>query len=116
MGGDHAPDMVVEGIAQARTLFPDTKFLIYGDENLVKPLLEQYPELRAASELIHTEDVVSADMKPSQALRRGRQSSMGLAIQAVKDGAADVTISAGNTGALMALAKFMLRIVRWFQC
>ncbi len=109
MGGDHAPDMVIEGIAQARTLFPDTKFLIFGDESRVKPLLEQYTELRAASELIHTDDVVSPDMKPSQALRRGRQSSMGLAIQAVKDGAADVTISAGNTGALMALSKFMLR-------
>ena len=109
MGGDHAPDMVIDGIAQARTLFPDTKFLIYGNESCVKPLLEKYVELRAASELIHTEDVVSSDMKPSQALRRGRQSSMGLSIQAVKDGAADVAISAGNTGALMALAKFMLR-------
>ncbi|MBV1900821.1 MAG: phosphate acyltransferase PlsX, partial [Kordiimonadaceae bacterium] len=109
MGGDNAPDMVIDGIAQARTLFPDTKFLIYGDENLVKPVLENHLELRAASELIHTDDVVSSDMKPSQALRRGRKSSMGLAIQAVKDGEADVTISAGNTGALMALAKFMLR-------
>ncbi|MBL4837946.1 MAG: phosphate acyltransferase PlsX [Kordiimonadaceae bacterium] len=109
MGGDNAPDMVIEGIAQARTFFPDTKFLIYGDESQIKPILESHVELRAASELIHTDDVVSSDMKPSQALRRGRKSSMGLAIQAVKDGEADVTISAGNTGALMALAKFMLR-------
>lgn len=109
MGGDHAPQMVIEGVAQARTLFPDTKFHIFGDGTVVKPLLEGYPELRAASELFHTDSVVSSDDKPSQALRRGRQSSMGLAIQAVKDDEADVAISAGNTGALMALAKFMLR-------
>ncbi len=109
MGGDHAPRMVVDGIAQARTLFPDTKFLIFGDEAALQPMLEVYPELRAASELFHTDSVVSSDDKPSQALRRGRQSSMGLAIQAVKDDQAHVAISAGNTGALMALAKFMLR-------
>lgn len=109
MGGDMAPTMVIEGTAQARTLFPDTKFIIYGDEAQVMPLLEQQPELRAASEFVHTNSKVSSDDKPSQALRRGRQSSMGLAIQAVKDEAADVAVSAGNTGALMALAKFMLR-------
>ena len=109
MGGDNAPDMVIEGIAQARKLFPDTKFLIYGQEDAVKPVLENFPELRAASVMVHTDDVVSSAMKPSQALRKGRKSSMGLAIQAVKDGDADVMISAGNTGALMALAKFMLR-------
>lgn len=109
MGGDHAPQMVIDGIAQARTLFPDTKFHIFGDEIVIKSQLEAYPELRAASDIIHTNSVVSSSDKPSQALRRGRQSSMGLAIQAVKDDQADVAISAGNTGALMALAKFMLR-------
>lgn len=109
MGGDHAPDMVIEGIAQARTLYPDTKFMIFGDQTRVKVSLERFPELKAASEIIHTNDIVSSQMKPSQALRRGRKSSMGLAIQAVKDEMADVAISAGNTGALMALSKFMLR-------
>ncbi|TNE60644.1 MAG: phosphate acyltransferase PlsX [Alphaproteobacteria bacterium] len=109
MGGDHAPGMVIDGIAQARTLFPNTRFHIYGDEAAVQPLLDAYPELKAASELFHTAEKVSSDDKPSQALRRGRQSSMGLAIQAVKDGTADVAISAGNTGALMALSKFILR-------
>lgn len=109
MGGDHAPKMVIDGIAEARRLFPDTKFHIFGDEVAIKSLLVDYPELRAASEIIHTDSVVSSTDKPSQALRRGRQSSMGLAIQAVKDDIADVAISAGNTGALMALAKFMLR-------
>ncbi|MFC3051157.1 phosphate acyltransferase PlsX [Kordiimonas pumila] len=109
MGGDRAPHMVIEGIAQARTLFPNTKFLVFGDEAQIKPLIAGFPELTSASEIIHTTDYVSSDMQPSQALRKGRQSSMGLAIQSVKDGAADVALSAGNTGALMALAKFMLR-------
>lgn len=109
MGGDNAPDMVIEGIAQARTLFPETKFMVFGDRAQIKPLLDRFPELKSASEIFHTEDVVSSHMKPSQALRKGRKSSMGLAIQAVKDEIADVAISAGNTGALMALSKFMLR-------
>jgi len=109
MGGDQAPEMVIEGIAKARALYPDTKFLVYGDKAKVKPLMDQFPELKSASELFHTEDYVSSQMKPSQALRKGRKSSMGLAIQAVKDNVADVAISAGNTGALMALSKFMLR-------
>ncbi len=109
MGGDHAPHMVIEGVAQARTLYPDTKFLIFGVETVIKPLLEAHPELRAASDIVQTDSIVSSGDKPSQALRRGRQSSMGLAIQAVKDDQAEVAISAGNTGALMALSKFMLR-------
>ena len=101
--------MVITGIAQARTLYPGTQFLIFGDQAQITPLLSQHKELEAASELVHTDEYVSSDMKPSQALRRGRQSSMGLAIQSVKEGTADVAISAGNTGALMALAKFLLR-------
>ena len=109
MGGDHAPDMVIEGAAKARTLYPNTKFLMFGDEKAIMPHLSKYPELKKSSELVHTSEIVSSDMKPSQALRKGRKSSMGLAIQAVKDEKADVCISAGNTGALMALAKFMLR-------
>ena len=109
MGGDHAPDMVIEGIARARTLFPDTKFIIFGNKAQIKPLLDMHAELKSVSEISHTDEVVTSQMKPSQALRKGRKSSMGLAIQAVKDQVADVAISAGNTGALMALSKFMLR-------
>jgi len=109
MGGDLAPNMVIEGIALARTLYPNTKFIVFGDSIQIQPFMDKFPELKAASEVIHTDEFVSSQMKPSQALRRGRRSSMGLAIQAVKDDVADVAISAGNTGALMALSKFMLR-------
>src|SRR5205814_9608974 len=89
---------------------PDTESVLFGDEAAIRPLVEQRPRLKAASRLVHTEVVVKMDDKPSQALRRGRwKSSMWLAIDAVKKGEADAAVSAGNTGALMAMAKFHLR-------
>lgn len=109
MGGDDAPLMTVEGVEEARVLYPETQFLLFGNENMLKPLVSRYPGLLKSAEIVHTEDEVLADDKPSQVLRRGRQSSMGLSITAVKDGNADVAVSAGNTGGLMALAKFILR-------
>lgn len=109
MGGDDAPEVVLGGTAIARERFPDAQFLIFGDRAVVEPALARYPTVREVCELIHTEKVVDGDMKPSQALRRGRDSSMGLAIDAVRTDDAAVAVSAGNTGALMALAKFTLR-------
>jgi len=109
MGGDRAPAIVVEGAALACHRFPGHKFIFFGDASKVAPLLASYPILRDCSELRHTPDVISADLKPSLALRQGRQSSMRLAINAVAAGEADSIISAGNTGALMAMAKFVLK-------
>lgn len=109
MGGDRAPEIVVAGASLARVRHPESRFIFFGDEARVKPLLEQDPDLRKASELRHTSDVITADMKPSLALRQGRNSSMRLAIDAVAKGQADCIVSAGNTGALMATAKFVLK-------
>ena len=109
MGGDKAPSMVVEGAALALERAPDLRFLIFGDEAALRPLLAGQPRLAEASELRHTSDRISGDAKPSAALRGGRNSSMRLAIDAVRAGEADGVVSAGNTGALMALAKFVLR-------
>jgi glycerol-3-phosphate acyltransferase PlsX len=109
MGGDRAPDIVVAGAALARERHPKVKFLFYGDEPRVKPLLDRYPALLASSELRHAPDNISPDLKPSLALRQGRQSSMRLAINAVETGEAASVVSAGNTGALMAMAKFVLK-------
>ena len=109
MGGDIGPQVVIEGAGIARERLPDVKFLIFGDETKIAPLVTKYPILKDCSEIHHTDKFVSAEEKPGQALRRGRDSSMGLAIQAVKDGKARSAVSAGNTGALMAMAKFMLR-------
>src|SRR5260370_28624448 len=110
MGGDVGASVVMPGAAIALTRHPDTEFLLFGDSALIEPQLAKHPALKAVSRIIHTDVAVSTHDKPSQALRRGRKtSSMWLAIDAVKKGEAGVAISAGNTGALMAMARFCLR-------
>lgn len=109
MGGDNAPGMVIAGADMARIRFPDLRFLIFGDENLIRPLLNDFPLLQTVSEIRHTTEKVASDEKPSTALRRLKNSSMRLAVDAVKSGDAAGVVSAGNTGALMAIAKFVLR-------
>lgn len=109
MGGDHAPAMVIAGADLARTRHPELRFLVFGDEVLVRPLLARHPALEAAAEVRHCDDAVTDDMKPSVALRAGRTTSMRRAIDAVAEGEADCVVSAGNTGALMAMAKFVLK-------
>lgn len=109
MGGDHAPGMVVEGINTALERLPDVRFLLFGDEQQISELLNKYPSVRQITEVRHSEDVVSNDEKAGIALRTGRNSSMRHAINAVGDGEAAGVISAGNTGALMAMAKFVLK-------
>jgi glycerol-3-phosphate acyltransferase PlsX len=110
MGGDRGPAVVIPGAALARLRRPDIRFLVFGNEAAIKPLLDESPGLRDAVTIIHTDVAIRMDDKPSQALRHGRRtSSMWLAIEAVKNGEADVAISAGNTGALMAMAKIALR-------
>jgi len=109
MGGDAAPKMVVRGASIALERFPDVRFLMVGREPQIAPLLSGRKALRDATTLKHTDDVVSSDAKPSVALRAGRQSSMRLAIDAVQSGEAGCVVSAGNTGALMAMAKFVLK-------
>lgn len=110
MGGDHGASVVVPGADLAFRRHPDSEFLFYGDRAVVEPLLARYPALQAVSRFVHTEVTVKMEDKPSQALRAGRwKSSMWLAIDAVKKGEADVAVSSGNTGALMAMARFNLR-------
>ncbi|MEX0346824.1 MAG: phosphate acyltransferase PlsX [Rhizobiaceae bacterium] len=112
MGGDNGPEVVVPGILKVLERREDVKFLLFGQEEKVKPFLEQFPRVRNASEFIHCDVAVQMDDKPSQALRRGRKvSSMWKAIEAVKEGDADFCVSAGNTGALMAMSKFCLRMM-----
>ncbi|AWU93365.1 phosphate acyltransferase PlsX [Azospirillum ramasamyi] len=109
MGGDLGPDMVIAGAEIARERHPDVRFLLYGDRERIEPLLSQRPALKAVAEIRHTADFVAGDAKPAVALRAGRQSSMRLAIDAVASGEAACVVSAGNTGALMAMAKFVLK-------
>jgi glycerol-3-phosphate acyltransferase PlsX len=110
MGGDHGPPVVVPGAALALERHPDIRFLMFGDERVIAPLVERHAKLRAAVDIRHTDIAVRMGDKPSQALRAGRwKSSMWLALQAVRDGEADAAVSAGNTGALMAMAKICLK-------
>jgi len=108
MGGDNAPSIVVKGAAIARVRHPNVRYLFFGDEGKIKPLLKRRPKLRKLVSLIHTEKVVLNDAKPSTALRQGRGSSMWEAIDSVHQGKAAAVVSAGNTGALMAMAKMLL--------
>ncbi len=110
MGGDHGPAIVVAGADLALTRHPECEFVFFGDKTQVAPFVAERPALKAASRLVHTDIAVRMEDKPSQALRYGRwKSSMWLAIDAVKKKQADVAVSAGNTGALMAMSKFELK-------
>ncbi len=109
MGGDNAPGVEIAGIERALIRHPDVRYLLFGDESVLAPLLDDNPSVRAACEIRHAPDRVAMDDKPSAAARRGRQTSMWLSIDAVKNGEAAVAVSSGNTGALMAMAKLQLR-------
>ena len=102
MGGDSGPDVVIGGAAIAIDRRPDLRFVIFGEEHAVRPVLDAYPRVKSVSEFHHCDVAVQMDDKPSQALRKGRwKSSMWRSVQAVRDGEAGAAVSAGNTGALM---------------
>ena len=108
MGGDNAPQIVIDGAAQSKIRYPDVKFSFFGNKNKLLPLVSSLKILKN-SEIIHTDQTIDANQKPSIAVRKGKNSSMGLAIQSVKTGQTDAIVSAGNTGALMAMTKLFLR-------
>lgn len=110
MGGDNGPRVLLHGADLLLRERKNVEFLIHGQEDVLRPLLDEYPRLKKMSQIRHSDVVIAMDDKPSQALRKGRgNSSMWATIQAVKDGEADSAMSAGNTGALMAMSTFCLR-------
>jgi len=100
---------MIEGAALARRRHDQFQFLLVGDEERIKRALETHPNMRGASEILHCDDVISGEEQPSRAIRRAKTTSMGLAVNAVKEGRAGAAVSAGNTGALMAMSKLALR-------
>jgi len=111
MGGDDAPDIVIAGIEyflKHAGAGRHARFLIHGDEAALAPLLAKAPKTLARCEIRHTESVIAMDAKPAHAMRRGKGTSMWNTIAAVKSGEALVALSAGNTGALMAMSKLIL--------
>ena len=112
MGGDFGPAVVVPGAALSLARHPDTEFILVGDSAAINHELASQPAMKAVSRVVHADIAITMEEKPSQALRRGRKSSsMWLAIDAVKKGDADAAVSAGNTGALMAMARLNLRML-----
>lgn len=109
MGGDNAPRIVVDGVAQFLASRPQMRVLLHGDEAVLAPMMAGNAVLEARATIVHTDTKITSDMKPSQALRRGKGTSMWNALEAVKDGRAGAAVSAGNTGALMAISMLVLR-------
>lgn len=109
MGGDEGLAVMLAGVARARRKFEDMRFALVGDEAQIREGLKSHPNLTAASTIVHAAEVVGSSDKPSQAIRRAKKTSMGVAIDLVKRGEAAAAVSAGNTGALMAMAKLSLR-------
>lgn len=112
MGGDIGPEVVIGGAELARERYPELRFRLYGQEPVIRAALAAAPRVAAEAEVVHVEGVVLGTDKPSQAIRRAKSTSMGLAIESVKAGQAQAAVSAGNTGALMAMAKLALRTMQ----
>jgi len=116
MGGDHGATVLLPGADISLVRHPDIEYLLVGDSTQINPLLDGLPRLKARSKVIHTDVAIRMDDKPSQALRYGRwKSSMWIALDAVKKGEADVMVSAGNTGALMAMSRFNLKMIEGIE-
>jgi glycerol-3-phosphate acyltransferase PlsX len=109
MGGDGGPPVMIAGAALALDRDPSLRFRLVGQEGPIRAELAAHPLLAQASTIVHAEDVISGEDKPTQAIRRAKTTSMGLAIADVKSGEADAAVSGGNTGALMAMSKLSLR-------
>jgi glycerol-3-phosphate acyltransferase PlsX len=108
MGGDHAPDMVLDGIAIAAERHPSARFLLVGDQERLAPLVAARKRVQGSCTIRHAPESIPSEMKPTAALRV-RGSSMRVAIDAVAAGEASGVVSAGNTGALLALAKIVIK-------
>ena len=109
MGGDSGPEVMVAGAADAWRRRSDLSFILFGDGPAISAELAKHRGLAAVAHIVHCDDVITGDDKPSQAIRRAKTTSMGLTIAAVKEGAAQAAVSGGNTGAMMAMSKLALR-------
>lgn len=112
MGGDHGPPVVIPAVVRAISALPqDVRFLLHGDETVIKAGLAKHPDAAARVEIRHAERVIAMDEKPAQALRRGKGTSMWAAVEAVREGQAVAAVSAGNTGALWTISRLILRMI-----
>ena len=111
MGGDHGPPVVIPAVARAVIALPGAvRFLLHGDEGAIRAELAKHAGAADRVDIRHSDTVVAMDEKPAQALRRSKGSSMWNAVEAIRSGEASAAVSAGNTGALMAISKLILRM------
>ncbi len=110
MGGDDAPNIVVDGASEAKIRYPDVKFTFFGNEKILSPLLKNKINL-SDCEIVHTNELIKSSDKPSNVIRKGANTSMALAIKSVKKNNSHAMVSAGNTGALMAFSKLFLKTI-----
>ena len=112
MGGDHGPPIVVAGVRDYRKRHggAGVRFVLHGDEAAIRSEMAKCALTEEVCEVRHTDKVVAMSEKPAQAMRRGKGSSLWNAVEAVKSGEAGAVVSAGNTGALMAISKLILRM------
>lgn len=111
MGGDAGPGIVITALLRSIQRHPEVRFLLAGDESVLNGLLARHPRLKDRIQIRHAPDRVAMEDKPSHVLRRGRETSMWRAIEAVKNKDAEVAVSAGNTGALMAMSMYQLGVI-----
>jgi len=113
MGGDFGPPVIVAGIAETLDTWraKGVRFLLHGDQARIEAEVAKRPGLASLCDVQHTDQVIANDEKPAQAVRRGKGSSMWNAVEAIRQGAAGAALSAGNSGALMAISKLILRMV-----
>ena len=109
MGGDNAPKSIIAGLAISSIRNPNINYIIFGDQKKIEPLIKNTKQLKEISKIVHVDDWVRADEKASKSLRRSKTTSMGLAIASVAKGDANAVVSAGNSGALLAMSIFGLR-------
>lgn len=109
MGGDHGPSVMIAGAAKALEDIPDSQILFFGKDTEIQAEVDKHPILSGRCQIIHTDKTISSTDKPSAAIRAGKGSSMRMAIESVKNGQAESVVSAGNTGALMAMSKLILK-------
>src|SRR6185437_10799358 len=111
MGGDAGPGIVITALLRVVQRHPGVKFILAGDDAVLNSLLARHPTLKSVVGVRHAPDRVAMEDRPSHVRRRGRETSMWRALEAVKNGEAEVAVSAGNTGALMAMSMFQLGVI-----
>jgi glycerol-3-phosphate acyltransferase PlsX len=111
MGSDRGPQVIIEGVVEAKSRYPHVKYLLHGNKEILQPLLDENKKINSSCEIIHANDQVGYDQTLSQSVRRGKNTSMWMAIESIKNGQAHGSVSAGNTGVLMAMSKLNLRML-----